>query len=734
MSGRGNMFDSKKMSNQNFDCENIKEKLSKYFFIEYKSIFDALNNYAYKNYIDLSLFQTENKEKSIRDFNKQLLINLLFNYFIYKKTIIDISQKEIYYPTDFFENIDKIFKKYTFEIDENSSENNIITPEILSYVFENLLEDNKDKGAFYTPKITADYITKTALIEYLKNNFEESQHQILTEIINYQDDIKAHQRFIDENKKKINSLLNNIKILDPATGSGAFPVSVLFNILKIKEILNPNLNKFEEKKQIIENSIYGVDIEKGAIEITKLRFQLSLIANQRENDYLFQNIDYKIICGNYLIEKNIFPSIDFDIVIGNPPYLGEKNHKEIFKQIKKGYLKEYYQKNMDLFYFFLHLGLNLLKNNGILAFITTNYFITATGGRKLREDVYKKAVIKKIVNFNKLKVFDSALGQNNMITILQKSVDKNLIAEIVSVKKTGFITHSSLYLLLNSKNDDCYYYKLSNNNLFEGTEFYIRLQNTDLFTEKKETIINKIKNNYVLLKDICNINQGIISGCDKIFVLSNNQIENLNFTNDDKKILKPWFKNSDILKWTVNLISDEKIIYANKKFKNLENNILNYLLKYKTIIDNSSDNSPYLHRPRQIDFSGEKIVVPQRSKINKFAYNECDWYSSADVYYITKKSNLFYLKYVLALLNSKLYYFWLFNKGKKKGDMLELYQKPLSEIPIKNISLKEQKFLVEIVDKILLATSKEEIIKLENQIDLMIYDLYELTNDERKII
>jgi adenine-specific DNA-methyltransferase len=102
-----------------------------------------------------------------------------------------------------------------------------------------------------------------------------------------------------------------------------------------------------------------------------------------------------------------------------------------------------------------------------------------------------------------------------------------------------------------------------------------------------------------------------------------------------------------------------------------------------------------------IDFSGPKIVCPQRSKINTFGYNECDWYASADVYYITKPNDSYSLKYILGLLNSKLYYVWLYNKGKRKGETLELYQKPLSEVPIKCVSQEVQDSIVSMVDEIM---------------------------------
>jgi TaqI-like C-terminal specificity domain len=86
-------------------------------------------------------------------------------------------------------------------------------------------------------------------------------------------------------------------------------------------------------------------------------------------------------------------------------------------------------------------------------------------------------------------------------------------------------------------------------------------------------------------------------------------------------------------------------------------------------------------------FRGAKIIAPQRSSCNTFAFNGEDWYASVDVYFLTQKDPEISLKYLLALLNSKLYFFWLYRRGKRKGEMLELYQKPLSEVPIKRIGV-----------------------------------------------
>lgn len=136
-------------------------------------------------------------------------------------------------------------------------------------------------------------------------------------------------------------------------------------------------------------------------------------------------------------------------------------------------------------------------------------------------------------------------------------------------------------------------------------------------------------------------------------------------------------------------------------------------------------------------FTNPKIVCPQRSKTNTFGYNECDWYASADVYFITNPINGYSLKYILGLLNSKLYYTWLYHKGKRKGETLELYQKPLSEIPIKRVSSEVQNSIIKIVDEIIThkkTDSRYDTSVLEQKIDTIVYNIYGLTDSEIKFI
>ena len=208
------------------------------------------------------------------------------------------------------------------------------------------------------------------------------------------------------------------------------------------------------------------------------------------------------------------------------------------------------------------------------------------------------------------------------------------------------------------------------------------------------------------------------------------------------------YKNSDIKKYYSSPKNNEYLLYYSKNVPDDKlKNIINHLKPYKELLLTRREAQKgsirwfdlWWSRKQEI-FEKEKIICPQRNNYNVFGYSKYSWYASVDVYFITAPKQDYQLKYILSLLNSNLYYIWLYNKGKRKGESLELYQKPLSEIPIKKADEQTQNKFVSIVDKILAITQtddylqnqeKQEAVKeYEKQIDIMVYKLYNLTYDE----
>jgi len=158
------------------------------------------------------------------------------------------------------------------------------------------------------------------------------------------------------------------------------------------------------------------------------------------------------------------------------------------------------------------------------------------------------------------------------------------------------------------------------------------------------------------------------------------------FSQEERRFLKPFFKNSDINRFATKITTTKNILYLNKKFVDLDQlpNVKLHLNRFKTALTQILDNPPYINRPRTREiFTSSKIVTPQRSIKNTFAYNSIDWYAGQDVYYILNDTdNSAKLKLLLIILNSSLAYFWLYWMGKRKGKQLELFGEPLSLFPL----------------------------------------------------
>jgi len=837
------------------------------------------------------------------------------------------------FPPQLFTDLFAFFDSYNFTIYEDSPEEHTmaVDPEMLGHIFENLLEDNKDKGAYYTPKEIVHYMTQESLIEYLFTGlntehvemapnrkirdlfakgeqagmtFDQKKDNVSREDIEHFIKQKETTDYIEKNATKIDHLLDNVKICDPAIGSGAFPMGLLHEIYSAKQVLfscNPKNNDWNParvKENIIQNSIYGVDIEKGAVDIARLRFWLSLIVDE-ETPRPLPNLDYKIVVGNSLVPKfedevieidwdlkssvgkadeyvqriqtrlkqvvakqknyfkpggdkhqqkkeirdlkikllinqislnklrykdknplssNIYPTakdlqkdleiktnlagfnqaisklktllgndksfdhfdwkldlpdvmnenivkeVGFDIVIGNPPYIGEKGNKNKFREIKvTKYGKKFYKRKMDYFYFFFHIGIDLLNNSGILSLITTNYFSTATAAIKLREDLNKRTNIIKLINFNELKIFETATGQHNQITFLIRKKTADISAKIITTKLKGFISYDILKHFLDGSDNQTITSIIKNSELYETESLYLKNigQKSNTIAD---SIFKKILKNASPLQNYFNVAQGILSGVDRItkkhvkkdliseeylgngvYVLNKQELEALNLAVDEQYLIKPWFKNSDIDSYVTKNKPTQFLIYARRQ-DDIDNypSIKSHFIKFEKVIKNRSSERGEIQaalkqgkwwvifaaREKSI-FENEKIICPQRSLKNKFGYNTSVWFASADVYYITRKDKQISLKYLLALLNSKLFYFWLYNKGKRKGESLELYYKPLTEIPIKYVSKNIQNYFINISEQII--NHKNIGFDVSNylaDIDKMFYKLYQLTYDE----
>ncbi|WQU15986.1 Eco57I restriction-modification methylase domain-containing protein [Helicobacter pylori] len=444
--------------------------------------------------------------------------------------------------------------------------------------------------------------------------------------------------------------------------------------------------------------------------------------------------------------------LGFDCIIGNPPYIKEGGNKELFASTKR---LRTYQGKMDIWYHFVGIGLEILKQNGVLSFIATNNWTTNAGAEKLRNILLRETQFILLIDFGDYRVFESADIQT-MIMCFKKIISPNQYffdyRKIIAKKPSD----TNRITLLQRKECEGNLYlnaKIEKKNLINKTLFFSHfnsifntiLKNAILFLNKKE-ITNGIHPHYDRINKKINekFSNQFFNG-EGIFVLSEAEKNNLKLSQKEMKLLKPSYETAEIMKYLTLSQNQHWIIYTDSSFKNPKSmddypNLKKHLDRFKEVI--TSDNKPYgLHRARDERFftGNPRIIVLRKcAKEPIFSYVNFDCYVSATFYII--KTKRFDSKFLVGLLNSLLIRFWLKHRGKVQGNNYQIDKEPLMNIPLIKITKSNQPTadkITALVDKILKSKAKDpkaNTQRSEKEIDALVYQLYNLTDEEIKII
>ncbi|WP_072227935.1 type IIG restriction enzyme/methyltransferase [Campylobacter coli] len=444
----------------------------------------------------------------------------------------------------------------------------------------------------------------------------------------------------------------------------------------------------------------------------------------------------------------------FDLIIGNPPYIKEAENKELFANTKK---LRTYQGKMDIWYHFVGRGFDILKNNGYLAFIVTNNWVTNSGAKKLRNIVLEESQILSLVDFSSFMVFDSASIQTMIMQFQKIKPPKNYEFHFAKITTQTPIYEDVINLLKNEKtqNNEILKINLTPKKFIDKTlnftksdyeELFNKIQKYGKFYLEEKEVANGIHPHYDFINNRINSNHNFAFKIGQgIFGLSEEEKEKLKLTKLENNLVKPYYDTQNFLKFFFKKNNHQWLIYTNSSFKNPNSmddypNLKKHLDKFQNVI--TSDNKPYgLHRARDEKFfTGSPRIVALRKCVGepKFSYVDFDCYVSATFYVI--KTQRINVKYLTAILNSKLIAFWLKHKGKMQGNNYQIDKEPLLNIPIVTINSKNQKIadeLINLVDEILKVKEQDKnanIQELENKINSIVYKLYNLTEEEIKII
>ncbi|MFW9894261.1 MAG: Eco57I restriction-modification methylase domain-containing protein [Candidatus Thorarchaeota archaeon] len=314
----------------------------------------------------------------------------------------------------------------------------------------------KSLGVIYTPKPLVDFIVLNAFKLYLRDNFNLPKNLSINSYLKNLQAILSKDNML---KKKIIEKLSSFKILDPSCGSGRFLISIANILFKLFRILNIEVNNYELKKRIIEYHLYGIEIEKSACIITKLRLWNWLYSEDSLNlinsNLTIDNLDLEglnKLVNTYGIKFNLynldflldFNSDNFDIIIGNPPYVENKKIKDL--EFKKRLIKRYQSayRLFDLSIVFIEKALEILKeHSGFLSMITINKFLAADYGLKIRELLLNNTELKEIVNLSSFPVFGRTAVYPVILSFRKSFVNSNNEVIIKSYQKLNDIYDDS---------------------------------------------------------------------------------------------------------------------------------------------------------------------------------------------------------------------------------------------------------------------------------------------------
>lgn len=647
----------------------------------------------------------------------------------------------------------------------------VISPEILGSIYENFLgseirltpshqakielkpEIKKAGGVFYTPQYIVDYIVEEVIGNLIKD--------------------------------KTPNQISELKILDPACGSGSFLLRAYQKLLdyhleyyislkkapkEVYYIGKDNVPRLtiREKKRILTNNIFGVDIDVNAVEVTKLSLLLKVLEDENKDvleqqQKLFQekvlpNLSYNIKCGNSLIGTDIleqenlehgdllkinpfdweeeFPQIfengGFDAIIGNPPYI----RTQLLDKISKKYYKNNYISSTgiyDIYALFVERSVNITKE-GIVGFILPNKFILADYGRGMRDLIKDKQCLNKLINFKDNQIFQNA-STYTCLLFLKSNSKQFKYSEIENFDKKDM-----LFIINKYEN-------------FDDGNITIGLLNSEAYLDSdwkfyignSAKIVQKLMDYPLKLKDISEkIFQGLATSADKIFIVDEisqkgDLVEIYSKIDDsnhllEKEILKKYIKGKEIKRYDFEyknkliifpyyLYEDSFELIPPKDLRKKYPYAWNYLKKYEKILkerehgkmNNKDKWYAFTYPKSMIDYKNPKIMTPNSAFSSSFSFD-----SNGDYYITAGISGGYGLKlkkdcklnelYLLSILNSSLMTFLNKKIGKSmRGKYYSFEGRVIENYPIMDVGPEEQLPLIELANKM---------IKLNNQLSV----------------
>jgi adenine-specific DNA-methyltransferase len=578
-------------------------------------------------------------------------------------------------------------------------------------------------------KLTGEFFTPSSVVNFMiRTTFEH---------------LLSRGMILDNNFVNFRESLLNTRFCDPAIGTGNFIIGLLkFIWKKIQSFENVSVKEQNNTlKKFIQENVFGVEIKKTSLDLCKERIvnlypliEFSDLKQIKQGNSLVE-LDAHEILNDKAIKK-LLPfswskafseDIQFDVIIGNPPYfnlkkmiLKDESIRDLYNYLKNSNRwKKYFRASSDIYYYFVIRSLELLNQNGILTFILPNYWIENKYADKLRELLLNNQLLD-IYDFGQLNVFKDDgkwLNVSTCVMILEKTAPYQDIKIIRDIPRSFF------------RNYDV-----------KTTIFYV---NSSALNKEKWILspyLDKIREiesskDFENLSTIATVAQGMSPGVKSVFVLRKGEVENLGL---ETEVLVPFITNKNIKKWKPEFKNQLYAIMPSF-IQDLEDypNTMKYLQQHKEILTVGPDRKRLLkkNKIRWFDYSvyrnqelflnvREKIITPYRSLSPSFCIDKSKSVGATDIYAIAPKNpkDIFNL---LGILNSNFMEFWLREAGKKKGIMLEFFSDPLRKLPFpkknRNLITDDVKDILRILGK---SSNLAEIGEIEEEMNRKVAQMY----------
>ncbi|EDP5338636.1 Eco57I restriction-modification methylase domain-containing protein [Campylobacter jejuni] len=693
------------------------------------SIYDELNLFDEEFYLEVQ--------------NDEILITGRKGEFIEYKRPKTPKDKAHLIQQELFHTKKDIIENNLFGVDINPNSCEItklrLWIELLKHSFYQSFDDGNYHDLKTLPNIDINIKCGNSLVSYFETGKSLSHYPNIKERMGkYKRIVKDYKEGFYTDKSHINQEIKNLKI-----SFKNFCFADKFK--KEMKSFNDKCEKYSKKYGNFlavddENlkffvsanlTLFDFDEKEATKEFANLKKEYDNIFNLESN----HPFEWRFEFSEILDDDGNFKG--FDLIIGNPPYIKENDNKDLFTNTKK---LRTYQGKMDIWYHFVGRGFDILKNNGYLAFIATNNWVTNSGAKKLRNIVLEESQILSLVDFSSFMVFDSASIQTMIMQFQKIKPPKNYEFHFAKITTQTPIYEDVINLLKNEKtqNNEILRINLTPKKFIDKTLNFTKSDYEELF--------NKIQKYGKFYLEESEVAQGIVPAIDEAFVIKDKNV----FSKNEQCFIKEYY--TGLSGKFYSSFTDKYLIYlSNKNYSgNLDDlpNLKQHFQKYKEILKESkikykTPNKPYfyLHREREEKFfkKGEEKIISQVRCIEPiFVYSNENFYGSRALFFIqTCRINL---KYLTGVLNSKLIAFWLKHKGKIQGNLFKIDKEPLLNIPVVNINSKNEKLankLISLVDEILKVKEQDKNAntqELENKINSLVYKLYNLTEEEIKII